>query len=130
MDAMCRMALILKMMTEKLRTAGYMLLYLACLRALTICLATVSSSRLIKGAPVIKDQHSTLIFKINHFQRSLLIITLQAPSSVWTRFCGLLHLNRVGLPHPSGYYWDHHGMIWHTAQEHERPFIDMHALKP
>ena len=61
------MALTLKMMTEKLRTAGYMLLYLACLRALTICLATVSSSRLIKGAPVIKDQHSTLIFKINHF---------------------------------------------------------------
>ena len=49
-DAMCRMALILKMMIKKLRTAGYMLLYLACLRALTICLATVSSSRLIKGA--------------------------------------------------------------------------------
>ena len=38
----------------EMRTAGYMLLYLACLRALTICLATVSSSRLIKGAPVIK----------------------------------------------------------------------------
>ena len=27
--------------------AGYMLLYLACLRALTVCLATVSSSRLL-----------------------------------------------------------------------------------